>query len=253
MRADLPNRVIVTGGASGIGEAVVRAFAENGAAVGIISRSADSIERSLKGAIAGHADRVHWRVADVADEAAVQAATDELTGELGGLDAVVASAGVEGEMGATVSEVSSADFRRVLEVNVLGVFHLVKAALPHLAAASHPSVTIVGSDSGFVAVPGMLAYNASKGALVQLTRALSVELFDAHGIRVNSICPSIVNTPMARRGMEVESFDDVAYPVHNPEDVAWSVLYLSSTHSRAINGVNLLSDFGYTARSSFPA
>ena len=77
--------------------------------------------------------RDHWRVADVADEAAVRAATDELAGELGGLDAVVASAGIEGEMGAQVTEVTSADFRRVLEVNVLGVFHLVKAAVPHLA------------------------------------------------------------------------------------------------------------------------
>ena len=253
MRADLPHRVIVTGGASGIGEAVVRAFAENGATVGIISRAADSIERALKGALADHADRVRWRVADVADEAAVQGAVDELTAELGGLDAVVASAGVEGEMGAAVSEVTSADFRQVLEVNVLGVFHLVKAAVPYLAASGHPSVTIVGSDSGFVAVPGMLAYNASKGALVQLTRALSVELFDTYRIRVNSVCPSIVDTPMSRRGMEVDSFDGVEYPVHNPEDVAWSVLYLSSAHSRAINGVNLLSDFGYTARSSFPA
>ena len=211
MRADLPNRVIVTGGASGIGEAVVRAFAENGATVGIISRSEDSIRRAIKGALAHHNDRVHWRVADVADEAAIRAATDELVGELGGLDAVVASAGVEGEMGATVSQVTSGDFRRVLEVNVLGVFHLVKAALPYLAAASHPSVTIVGSDSGFVAVPGMLAYNASKGALVQFTRALSAELFDTHGIRVNSICPSIVDTPMARRGMEVDSFDSEGY------------------------------------------
>jgi NAD(P)-dependent dehydrogenase (short-subunit alcohol dehydrogenase family) len=253
MRADLPDRVIVSGGASGIGKAVVRAFAENGATVGIINRSADSIERALKGELADHVDRIHWRVADVADEAAVRTATDELAGELGGLDAVVASAGVEGEMGAAVTEVSSADFRRVLEVNVLGVFHLVKAAVPHLAAASHPSVTIVGSDSGFVAVPGMLAYNASKGALVQLTRALAVELLDRHQIRVNSVCPSIVDTPMSRRGMEVESFEGVDYPVHSPDDVAWSVLYLSSANSRAINGVNLLSDFGYTARSSFPA
>ncbi|WP_084215858.1 SDR family NAD(P)-dependent oxidoreductase [Pseudonocardia spinosispora] len=112
---------------------------------------------------------------------------------------------------------------------------------------------VIGSDSGFVSAPGMLAYNASKGALVQLTRALSVELFDEHRIRVNSICPSIVDTPMARRGMGVESFADADYPVHTADDVAWSVLYLSSANSHTINGVNLLSDFGYSVRSSFPA
>ena len=114
--------------------------------------------------------------------------------------------------GAQVTEVTSADFRGVLGVNVLGVFHLVKAAVPHLAAASHPSVTIVGSDSGFVAVPGMLAYNASKGAFVQFRRAPSVELLDRHRIGVNSVCPSIVDTPMSRRGMEVESFEGVRLP-----------------------------------------
>ncbi|HKS47486.1 MAG TPA: SDR family oxidoreductase [Amycolatopsis sp.] len=253
MQALLPERVIVTGGASGIGEAVIRAFAAGGAEVGIINRSEDSVERALKNGLADVADRVHWRIADVADEAAVVTAVDELSTELGGVQAVVASAGIVGEFGASLGEVTSSDFRRVLEVNVLGVFHLVKAALPHLAQQPNPSVTIVGSDSGFVAVPGMLAYNASKGALVQLTRAMSVELYEEHGVRVNSICPSIVDTPMSRGAMDDEGFEGADFPVHSPDDVAWSVLYLSAANSRAINGVNLLSDFGYTARSSFPA
>jgi dihydroanticapsin dehydrogenase len=196
---------------------------------------------------------VHAAAADVADDDGTATAIDELSAAMGGVDAVVASAGIEGEMGAGISEVTTAGFRRVLDVNVLGVFHVVKHALPHLAKEEQASVTIIGSDSGFVATPGMLAYNASKGALVQLTRALSVELYDQHGIRVNSVCPSIVDTPMARRGLEVESFDDAPYPVNTADDVAQSVLFLSSGHARALNGVNLLSDFGYSARSSFPA
>jgi NAD(P)-dependent dehydrogenase (short-subunit alcohol dehydrogenase family) len=73
------------------------------------------------------------------------------------------------------------------------------------------------------------------------------------GSRVNSVCPSIVDTPMAHRGMGVDSFDGVPFPVNTPDDVAWSVLFLSSPLSRAINGVSLMSDFGYSARSSFPA
>ena len=112
---------------------------------------------------------------------------------------------------------------------------------------------MVGSDSGFVAVPGMLAYNASKGALVQMTRALAVELFDEYGIRVNSVCPSIVDTPMARRGFGDAAMDHPSFPAAVSRRHCLEVSYLASHRSRAVNGVNLLSDFGYTGRSSFPA
>ena len=250
---DLPERVVVTGGASGIGAAVARTFAESGSRVGIISRTQESISRVLDNELRDLRDSIRWQIADVTDDTALTAAIDTLAQELGGLDAVVASAGIEGEMGASVLEVTTDDFRRVLDVNVIGVFHTVKRSLPHLASSTHPSITLVGSDSGFVAATGMLAYNASKGALVQLTRALSLELFEDHGIRVNSVCPSIVDTPMARRGMEVENFDEADFPVNSAADVAWSIAYLASARSRAVNGVNLLSDFGYSARSSFPA
>ncbi|GCE38276.1 oxidoreductase, short-chain dehydrogenase/reductase family [Rhodococcus wratislaviensis] len=250
---DLPERVVVTGGASGIGAAVARTFAESGSRVGIISRTQESISRVLDNELRDLRDSIRWQIADVTDDTALTAAIDTLAQELGGLDAVVASAGIEGEMGASVLEVTTDDFRRVLDVNVIGVFHTVKRSLPHLASSTHPSITLVGSDSGFVAATGMLAYNASKGALVQLTRALSLELFEDHGIRVNSVCPSIVDTPMARRGMGVENFDDADFPVNAAADVAWSIAYLASARSRAVNGVNLLSDFGYSARSSFPA
>lgn len=252
-KSDLPERIIVTGGASGIGAAVARTFAEAGSRVGIISRTGETISRALEGELSDQRDRIRWQAADVADDTALTAAIDTLAHDLGGIDAVVASAGIEGEMGAKITDVTTDDFRRVLDVNVIGVFHTVKRSLPHLASSTNPSITLVGSDSGFVAATGMLAYNASKGALVQLTRALSLELFDDHGIRVNSVCPSIADTPMARRGMGVDNFDDTDFPVNSAADVAWSIAYLASPRSRSVNGLNLLSDFGYSARSSFPA
>lgn len=249
-----PQRVVITGGASGIGLATAEAFLNEGARVGIITRSQQSLDAALHGPLSRYKDgRCHGIVADVADEAAMASAFKEFDSRLQGINTVVASAGIEGEMGTAVEDVTSQDFLRVLEVNVLGVFHAVKHALPFLREEQHASVTIIGSDSGFVAAPGMLAYNASKGALVQLTRALSFELFESHGIRVNSVCPSIVDTPMARRGIGVESFDDAEYPVNTPGDIARTVLFLSGKGSRAINGANILSDFGYSARSSFPA
>lgn len=251
---ELPERIIITGGASGIGAAVARLWADNGARVGIIARTEDSMNHALSGVLAAHHDSIEFRLADVVDEQAVGAAVDSIAKCWGGLDAVVASAGVEGEMGAALREVTTESFRRVLDVNVLGVFHLVKHAVPHLAQAADPSITLIGSDSGFVAAREMLAYNASKGSLVQLTRALALELFDDFGIRVNSVCPSIVDTPMARRGMGIDSFDGIEeFPVNSADDIAWATAFLASSHSRAINGVNLLSDFGYSGRSSFPA
>jgi len=247
-------RVVITGGASGIGLATAQAFLEAGAGVVIISRTRQSLDEALRGPLSKYPPgQCHGIVTDVADEVAMANTFKECHSLLQGIDTVVASAGIEGEMGNAVQHVTSHDFRRVLEVNVLGVFHAVKHALPFLEKAENPSITIIGSDSGFVAAPGMLAYNASKGALVQLTRALSFELFESHGIRVNSVCPSIVDTPMARRGMGVESFDNAEFPVNAPEDIARTVVFLADKESRAINGVNVLSDFGYSARSSFPA
>lgn len=246
----LPARVAVTGGASGIGLACARLFQEAGGSVGLIGRSPSRLEAAAATLDAG---RVVTAAADVADEAQVGAAIDLVAERLGGLDALVVSAGTDGEMGATVSEVTAAGFREVLDVNVLGVFLAVRAAVPYLRASPGGTITIIGSDSGFVSVPGMLAYNASKGAIVQLVRALAFELYDDHGIRVNSVAPSIVDTPMARRGLGDEAIDDPSFPLQSADDVAWSVAYLSSRRARAVNGTTLMSDFGYTGRSSFPA
>lgn len=248
----LPRRVAVTGGASGIGLACARLFRRAGAGVGLIGRSPDRLEAAAAALGAGEGVVV-TAAADVADEGRLGAAMDRIAGGLGGIDALVVSAGVEGEMGAAVSEVTAAGFREVLDVNVLGAFLAVKTALPHLRRSAGGTVTLIGSDSGFVSVPGMLAYNASKGAIVQLTRALAVELYDEDGIRVNSVAPSIVDTPMARRGLGDDAMDAPGFPLQTAEDVAWSVGYLSSARARAVNGTTVLSDFGYTGRSSFPA
>lgn len=247
----LPQKVILTGGSSGIGLAAARFFVEAGSSVGLIARDHAKLERTA--AELEKFGPVYTAVADVGVEHEIQAAVEALATKLDGIDAVVSAAGVDGEMGASCEEVTAASFEEVLRINVLGTFLAIRSALPHLKQSHHPSVVMVGSDSGFVTTPGMLSYNASKGALVQLTRALSVELFDDYGIRVNSICPSIVDTPMARRGLGVDSFDDAPYPVQDPADLAWSIGYLTSNRNRAINGVNLLSDYGYTNRSSFPA
>lgn len=245
----LPRRVLVTGGASGIGLAVAQLLADSGADVGLIGRSQDKLDRAME-ILSGSTGVTAAVAADVSDDVGMRGAVDQLAARLGGLDAVVASAGTGGRLSKS-ADLSAAEFLEILNVNVVGAFLAVKHSLPYLVQSSSPSVTLIGSDAGFVAAPNMVAYNTSKGALVQLTRALAVELFDDHGIRVNSVCPAIVDTPMARSALGDE-LDDAPYPVQSADDVAWSVAYLASARSRAVNGVNLLSDFGWSGRSSLP-
>ena len=246
-------RVLVTGGTSGIGLAVADAFAGEGSHVGIVGRSSQRLSAVVDELRARHPQvTVVGGVCDMSDEPAVQCATSDVVSQLGGLDHLVSSAGISGSLGSPVDQVPAEEFMEVQQTNVLGPFLAIKTALPYLREGTGATYTLIGSDSGFVAVPGMLAYNASKGAIVQLTRALATELYNDR-IRVNSICPSIVDTPMAREGLGIDSFEDAGYPVSRPSDVAWLVLSLASPLSGPVNGVSLIADYGYHARSSFPA
>lgn len=237
--------VLVTGGASGIGLACVRAFAAEGARVGVIDREAGP----WGGVAHGRSEPapVAFARADVTDEPSFAAAVETLARHFGGLDVVVGCAGVSGPVGKPLAQTTAAEVAAVLAVNVTGPFLLVKHALPHLADGG--SVVLLGSDSAFSAAPGMVPYCASKGAVVALTRALSVEI---PGVRVNCVCPSVVDTPMARRDLG-DLLDDPAFPVQAAGDVARQVLFLASPASRPVNGQALLADFGMSARSAFPA
>ena len=237
---------IVTGAASGIGRACAVALAAEGVRVGAIDRDEEAV-RALAVEIGGHC-----AVADVRDEPGVARAVDGLAQELGGLNSVICCAGISGPFGRGIEHIELSDWNAVLAVNVTGPFLVVKHALRHLRKAAHPAVVLMGSDSSFVAAPGMVPYNASKGAVLQLTRALATDLAP-DGIRVNCVCPSIVDTGMARSDLGVDSFSEAEFPVQTAEEVARHILYLCSPVSRAVNGTTLVSDFGYLARSSFPA
>lgn len=234
-------RVLVSGAASGIGRACALAFARAGARVGALDRDRCSALPES----AGHVSVT----ADIGVEPEVRGAVTRILDELGGIDVVVGAAGISGPFGASVDEIELAEWDRVFNINVTGQFLLVKHTLAALRQAREPAVVFVGSDSAFVAAEGMVPYCASKGALAQLTRALAVDL-RAYGVRVCSVCPSVVDTPLARGDLG-ERMDRGDFPVQRPEQVAEHVLYLAG--SATLSGVNLVSDFGYLAHSSFPA
>jgi dihydroanticapsin dehydrogenase len=249
MELGLEGRVVlVTGAAGGIGRATAARLAAEGCRVVLVDRHPPD-------ASGFEPDRVLAAAADVTDEAALARTLEEVERRFGGLDAVVGCAGVSGPVGTLLDEVTPRQWRAVMDVNVTGNFLLLRSAAALLRRSAEPAAVLVASDSALVASPGMAPYCASKAAVLQLARAASVDLAP---IRVVAVCPSIVDTPMSRTDLGIElgaagGFDGTPYPVQTPEEVAASIAFLCSPWARAISGTALVSDFGYSARSGFPA
>lgn len=250
MELGLQGRVaLVTGAAGGIGAATVRLLEREGALVAALDREPEVAAASADPV----SDRVLRIVADITQEAEVAAAVDQVLERFGGLDVVVSCAGVSGPVGTRLAEVSLAEWDAVLRVNATGAFLVMRAAVEPLRRSAAASIVLVSSDSAFVAAPGMVPYGASKAALLQLARAAAVDLA-ADGIRVTAVCPSIVDTPMSRGDLGLEAgFSEQPYPVQSTDDVAAQIAFLASPVSRGVNATALVSDFGYSARSTYPA
>jgi NAD(P)-dependent dehydrogenase (short-subunit alcohol dehydrogenase family) len=238
---------LITGAAGGIGRAVAQALAAEGVRVALLDRDPAGLAATAA-ACAGSVSVV----ADVTDEASVASAVSEAVTALGALHTVVCCAGISGPVGSGIEQTSLAEWQAVFAVNVTGAFLVLRAALPALRAAPGAAVVLLASDSAFVASAGMAPYCASKAALVQFGRALSVDLA-ADDVRVVTVSPSIVDTPMSRGDLGDGAFTAPAFPVQTADEVAAHVVYLASPRASAVNGSGILSDFGYSARSGFPA
>jgi NAD(P)-dependent dehydrogenase (short-subunit alcohol dehydrogenase family) len=235
-------RVVVTGAGSGIGLATLRRARSEGARVAGLDLDVTALADE---------SGVPAAACDVTDAAALGSALDELAGALGGLDGVVAAAGILAEQADAVT-LPLAAWERTLAVNLTGVFLTVRAAIPHLRRAGGGSIVLIASQLGLVGQRGTAAYCASKGGVVMLGKALALDHAD-EGIRVNVVCPGPIDTPM-NRGAPAEVIDAIVAAnipvgrVGEPEEVAALIAYLLSSESSYTTGSVIAIDGGWTAR-----
>ncbi|MEA2929083.1 MAG: hypothetical protein QOG38_1511 [Hyphomicrobiales bacterium] len=192
MTSEGARAAIVTGGASGIGLATAERLIAAGWRVGALDRDAAALSKLA----AAHADNVRTATLDVSDESATDAAVKDMAASFGRLDGVVNSAGIGLDKPAL--DTSLAEFRKVLDVNVTGTFIVSRAAARIMKEQASGAIVNIASISGMRGSKGRAAYGASKGAVINLTHVMAVELA-RYGIRVNAIAPGPVESPMVQQ------------------------------------------------------
>jgi 3(or 17)beta-hydroxysteroid dehydrogenase len=245
---------IVTGGAGGLGRAESLLLAKEGASVVITDVDEASVEKAAE-EIQKQGGKAIFAKHDVASESEWDAVMQKTLQEFGRLDILVNNAGVI--LYKKITDTSLAEWRRLMSVNLDGVFLGTKAAIEIMKQCGGGSIINIASVAALIANPDAAAYHASKGGVRAFSKAAAVECSKAgydYNIRVNSIYPGVINTQMAEDLRKDEAKLKMALGWHamghfgEPEDVANGVLYLASDESRFITGSELVIDGGWTAR-----
>jgi NAD(P)-dependent dehydrogenase (short-subunit alcohol dehydrogenase family) len=221
---------VITGGASGIGLGVAEQFVADGHKVALLDRDGDIAEKEAA-RLRGEGAEAMAVEADVADRAAVAAAFEAVRSGLGPVEIIVTSAGIESFR--PVLDITAENWDQIIAVNLTGTFTCVQAALPDMLAAGWGRIVTISSQSAQGGAPRMAHYSASKGGVISLTKALAVELARS-GITANTVSPSVVDTPMARKATEAGDFPGIeAIAPHIPHgraglpsDIALACSYL---------------------------
>ena len=241
---------LITGAGSGIGAATAARFAAEGAQiVGLdIAKPADDAWKE----ITANATESIFYEADVRDETSVKAAIDSAIKRFQRIDALVNAAGVVGFGAAHVLEVE--EFERVVDINLKGSFIVAKHVIPQMLEQGSGTISNIASVEGLVGISGQLAYNASKGGVVLMTKNMALDYSPA-GIRVNCICPGGVETPMTAilNTDGLKAIRDKLRATHllgrfaKPAEIAAAALFLASDDASFVTGSSLVVDGGYTA------
>ncbi|RMI28808.1 SDR family NAD(P)-dependent oxidoreductase [Nocardia stercoris] len=242
--------IIVTGGASGIGEAASRLFAENGAQVTIADITAEA-GAALAKQLTSEGYTAQFVTVDVTDEEQVQAMVAAAVSAYGKLDGAFNNAGVP-NTGKKLVDITRAEFDRIFAINVTGPFLCMKYEIPAMIANGGGSIVNTTSVGSMIYVPLAAEYSASKHALAGLTKTTAAE-YGEQGIRINSIAPSTAKTPMYLEYLEKNpAYADTVAATHalrrasEPVEHAEAAMFLLSDAASFITGVNLAVDGGYT-------
>jgi NAD(P)-dependent dehydrogenase (short-subunit alcohol dehydrogenase family) len=254
MKRFTDKRVLVTGGAGAIGSAAVRRFLDEGARVAIIDRNG-AAARALAESLG---DRTMAIEADVGEEADAQRAVQTAAHALGGLDVVFNNAGIAGAV-ASVHELKVEDWDNIIRINLRGIFLILQASLRVMIdRQTRGSVVNMGSSmAGWDVLSGGAGYVASKHGVVGLTRVAALDAAP-YGIRVNAICPGVVETTLGVPAADAKNFKSGAQHfadriplrrIGQPEDIAAAVAFLASDEARHVTGADWLIDGGQTLQS----
>ena len=241
---------LITGGGTGIGEATAKLFADEGAHVAITGRRKEVLEGVAK-VIVANGGKVLTIAGSVTDEAHVRSAVEQTVQAFGKLDILVNNAAI-GEFGKLLHETPDRSWEEVLDTNLTGVFRFTRAAIPHMLGRGG-SIVNVSSVAGMVGIPKSAAYSSTKGAMLALTRCLAID-YANDKIRVNCVCPALVDTPMAAEAIAdpvMKASMAAAHPIGRfgtPEDVAQMLVYLASDESSWVTGSVFTIDGGFTAQ-----
>ena len=246
-------RAIIVGGGGGIGGAIAHRFYAEGASVGIVDANAAAAEsRAEELRNAPGTGRVFSLGIDIGDPEAAKKAVEDTANALGGLDTTVHSAATR-EPTATAEDMEIEHWNEALRVNLTSMFLLCKYAIPHLRNAGGGVIINIASQLGSVVTPGRPAYHATKGAVIQLTKAIAIENTQDN-IRAVTISPGAIETDrLLARHNSIETIREKLTPGHpigrlgQPEDIAGAALFVASDDAAFMTGSDLIVDGGYTA------